>query len=135
MALSMEEQRILAEIERGLTRTDPRLAARLAGFQRPGVLAGRLRSPRQRALASLAALAMLLLMSVLVYLVVSLRGMPQRGTTGRPATTPQHRVAAAQAPRQPALRSRATAGAGTLRARPGPGGPARTRHRAGPGPA
>jgi Protein of unknown function (DUF3040) len=123
VALSMEEQRILAEIERNFTRADPGLAARLTRFGGPGGLAGLVRSPRQRVLASITALALLLLMSVLVYLVVSLRGMPQRGT--RPAAAPQHRVSAA--PRSAPVRSRATVAAGTPRARRGTGGPARTR--------
>jgi hypothetical protein len=119
----MEEQRILAEIEQNLARADPGLATRLASFGGPGRLAGLVRPPRRRMLASVTALALLLLMSVLVYLVVSLRGMPQRGT--RPALVPQQRVSTA--PRAAPVRSRATTGAGTPRARRASGGPARTR--------
>ena len=44
MALSMEEQRILAEIEQRLAKTEPALAARLASFGRPGPV-NVLRSP------------------------------------------------------------------------------------------
>jgi hypothetical protein len=119
----MEEQRILAEIEQNLARADPGLATRLASFGGPGRLAGLVRPPRRRMLASVTALALLLLMSVLVYLVVSLRGMPQRGT--RPALVPQQRVSTA--PQAAPVRSRATTGAGTPRARRASGGPARTR--------
>jgi hypothetical protein len=43
-------------------------------------------------LVSLAAIAVLVIMSMLVYLMISLRGMPQRAVGGRPAATPQHRV-------------------------------------------
>jgi len=45
MALSMEEQRILAEIERQLADDDPSLAVRLSTFRRPGLTA-HLRTPR-----------------------------------------------------------------------------------------
>lgn len=100
MALSMEEQRILTEIEQNLTRAEPVLAARLSRLGSPHPsLAGVLRSPRGRLLAGLAALATLMLMSLLVYLMISLRGMPQRAIGGRPAATPQHRVLIAPAPR------------------------------------
>lgn len=100
MALSMEEQRILAEIEQHLTRAEPALAARLARLGSPRAnLAGVLRSPRGRLLAGLAALALLVLMSLLVYLMISLRGMPQRAVNGHPAAGPQHRVLIAQAGR------------------------------------
>src|SRR5215510_11603206 len=47
MALSMEEQRILAEIEQELERSEPVLAACLTMFSRPG-RAGLLRVPGPR---------------------------------------------------------------------------------------
>jgi hypothetical protein len=51
MALSMEEQRILAEIEQHLARAEPALAARLAAFGHP--VQGRgLRSARARFVVS-----------------------------------------------------------------------------------
>ena len=46
MALSMEERRILAEIEQELERSEPALAAFLAAFGRPGRVAHRLSRPR-----------------------------------------------------------------------------------------
>jgi hypothetical protein len=52
MALSMDEQRMLAEIERRLAAEDPGLAAKLSSFRRPGP-AARLRSPRGKVLGSL----------------------------------------------------------------------------------
>ena len=89
MALSMDEQRILAEIEEHFTRSEPALAARLSTLSRPR-LADALRSPRTRLLASVAAMATLVIMSVLVYAFISLRGLPQRGFAGRPSASPGH---------------------------------------------
>ena len=40
MALSMDEQRMLAEIERRLAAEDPGLATRLSSFRRPGPSVG-----------------------------------------------------------------------------------------------
>src|SRR5436305_1142235 len=56
VALPMDEQRILDEMERGLAAEDPKLAARLAAFGRPGI--GAFRSPRARAMLSLASLTL-----------------------------------------------------------------------------
>ena len=47
MALSMDEQRILEEMERKLADDDPLLASRLTSFGRPG-LAALMRSRRSR---------------------------------------------------------------------------------------
>lgn len=86
MALSMEEQRILAEIEQNFARSEPVLATRLARLEHPHqTLAGLLQSPRGRLAASLAALAMLVLVSMVVYLFITLRGIP-RGVTSRPSS-------------------------------------------------
>jgi len=55
MALSMDEQRILDEIERGLASSDPTLASRMASFGAPrGPLTARMR--RIRLLASFSTL-------------------------------------------------------------------------------
>ncbi|HEY7430300.1 MAG TPA: DUF3040 domain-containing protein [Streptosporangiaceae bacterium] len=91
MALSMEEQRILAEIEQNFARSEPVLAGRLARLEHPRpTLSGLLRSPRGRLVASLAALATLVLVSMVVYLFITLRGIPQRGVNGRPSASPRH---------------------------------------------
>jgi DUF3040 family protein len=86
MALSMEEQRILAEIEDDLSRTEPVLAACLSMFSRPGRM-GLLRashtrqhSPRVLAVASVVALFLLTVMPVVMYALVALPGAPQQGT-------------------------------------------------------
>ena len=65
MALSMDEQRMLAEIERRLSAEDPRLAARLSSFKRPGS-ATKLRSPRNRIIGTLFAVIVLAVISVMV---------------------------------------------------------------------
>ena len=94
MALSMEEQRILAEIEQQLARSEPALAARLAAFGRPGraALLGWWRSPRTLVVASLAALLLLTVVPVVVYALVSLRGQPRDVPAGHPAVSAQHQA-------------------------------------------
>ena len=69
MALSMDEQRMLDEIERRLADEDPVLAARLTGFGPPG-LGITLRSRRGRMVASLVALITLAVIAVAAYAIV-----------------------------------------------------------------
>ena len=109
MALSMEEQRILAEIEQRLARTEPALAARLASFGRPGP-ASVLRSPRVRIMASCVALVVVTVVSLIVYALLPLRAAPDRGGGGRGATS---------APRLPTMTAQQQP---VLKARPGPKG-------------
>ena len=98
MALSMEEQRILAEIEQELERSEPVLAACLTMFSRPG-RAGLLRvpgarrrsSPRVLTVASVAAVVLLTVLPVVIYALVALRAAP----LGQPASHP----AASSSPR------------------------------------
>ncbi|MGE5291303.1 MAG: DUF3040 domain-containing protein [Micromonosporaceae bacterium] len=71
MALSMDEQRILDEIERCLADEDPRLAARLTSFGRPG-FGITLRSRRGRMLASVIALVTLAVITIAAYAVIPL---------------------------------------------------------------
>lgn len=71
MALSMDEQRILDEIERRLAEEDPGLAARLTAFGNPR-LAMTLRSRRGRMLASMIALVTLAVISVAAYAMIPL---------------------------------------------------------------
>jgi len=89
VALSMDEERILAEIEHRLARSEPALAARLASFGRPGPRA-LLRSPRIRMLASCAVLVVITVVSLAVYALLPLRVMPARGAGGRPTSAPRH---------------------------------------------
>jgi hypothetical protein len=107
MALSMDEQRILAEIERQLAGNDPSLAARLSTFGRPG-LAAALRTRKGKVLASLAAVAVVALLSLMVYSLFPLRILPPRGTHARPSAAPSQSG--------PAVRASPSATAG----KPGP---------------
>ena len=90
MALSMEEQRILAEIEDELSRSEPVLAACLSMFSRTGRMGllrashARRHSPRLLAVASVVALFLLTVMPVVIYALVALHGAPQRGPTVHP---------------------------------------------------
>jgi hypothetical protein len=67
VALSMEEQRILAEMERNLAAEDPRLASRLTAFgqQRPGSP----RAQRVRTIAGLLALAMIAAVTITMFML------------------------------------------------------------------
>jgi Protein of unknown function (DUF3040) len=81
MALSMDEQRVLAEIERRLAAEDPGLAACLTAFRRPGP-ATVLRSPRARIIGSLFTVLLVAMVSLMVYAMI-----PFRGHGARPAET------------------------------------------------
>jgi hypothetical protein len=90
MALSQDEQRILAEIERRLATDDPGLASYLATFRRPGP--GRvLRSPRARIIGSLFTVLLVAMISLTVYAMIPFRAhMPRQtppSTAGAPAST------------------------------------------------
>lgn len=89
MALSMDEERILAEIEQRLARSEPALAARLASFGRAGPRA-LLRSVRIRMLGYCALLVAITVVSMAVYALLPARVMPARGVGGRPTSAPRH---------------------------------------------
>ena len=82
MALSMDEQRALAEIERRLAADDPGLATCLTAFRRPGP-ARVLRSPRARIIGSLFTVLLVAMVSLMVYAMI-----PFRAHGARPAGTP-----------------------------------------------
>jgi Protein of unknown function (DUF3040) len=94
MALSMEEQRILAEIEREFERSEPVLAASLTRFSRPGparLLAAaraRARSPVVLVVASLTALVLLTVLPVVIYALVALHAAPHGRVAGHGSVTP-----------------------------------------------
>ncbi len=73
MALSMDEQRMLAEIERRLAAEDPGLATRLSSFRRPGPAAG-LRTNRGRIIGSLCTIVLLAVIGLTVYAMIPFRG-------------------------------------------------------------
>jgi hypothetical protein len=91
MALSMDEQRALAEIERRLAADDPGLATCLTAFRRPGP-ANVLRSPRARIIGSLFTVLLVAMVSLMVYAMIPFRThsartpvMPSAGTQGKVA--------------------------------------------------
>jgi Protein of unknown function (DUF3040) len=87
MALSMDEQRILDEIERGLAGADPLLAARLSsfGFQRTALT---LRTRRARVVVSFVTLIVIAAMSLVVYALVPFRTVADKHATGRSSPSP-----------------------------------------------
>src|SRR5271156_788641 len=89
MALSMDEQRVLAEIERRLAADDPGLATCLTSFRRPGP-ATVLRSPRARIVGSLFTVLLVAMVSLMVYAMVPFRAhMPRHApqASSAPANT------------------------------------------------
>ena len=87
MALSMDEQRILDEMERKLADDDPLLASRLTSFGRPG-LAALMRSRRMRIVLSCLALIMIAAVSMVVYALTPFRTGSERGSGGRSTAQP-----------------------------------------------
>jgi len=83
MALSMDEQRILAEIERRLAADDPGLASCLSTFRRPGPRTV-LRSPRARIIGSLFTV---LLVSLMVYAMIPFRDHTGHDSVVQPTQT------------------------------------------------
>jgi hypothetical protein len=87
MALSMDEQRMLAEIERRLADDDPVLADRLTTFRLPRLTLAP-RSPRGRMMASLLMLVVVAVVSVFVYALMPFRGQPGRDSPARTGASP-----------------------------------------------
>lgn len=90
MALSMDEERMLAEIERRLADDDPVLAARLNTFRLPRLSLAP-RSSRARLTASLLMLVVVAAVSVFVYALMPFRG--GQGTVNAPThstASPSH---------------------------------------------
>ena len=68
MALSMEEQRMLDEMERALAAEDPRLAARLNAFGQQH-LPGLFSSPRAKTISGLLALVLIAAVTVMMFVL------------------------------------------------------------------
>ncbi len=89
MALSMDEQRILDEIERGLANSDPLLASRMASFGAPrGPVTARMR--RIRLLASFGTLLVIAAVSLVVYAMVPFRTAADRLPGTKASASPAH---------------------------------------------
>jgi hypothetical protein len=82
MALSMDEQRMLAEIERRLAAEDPGLATRLSSFRRPGPAAG-LRSTRGKVIGSICTFVLLAVIGLTVYAMIPFRAHTPKTPVGR----------------------------------------------------
>ena len=95
MALSMDEQRMLAEIERRLAAEDPGLAARLSSFRRgPAV---RLRTTRGRIIGTFFTIALVAAISLMIYAMVPLRAhtyKPASQASTHPAASTQVKTGA-----------------------------------------
>ena len=88
MAMSADEQRELAEIERRLATDDPGLATCLAAFRRPGP-SRVLRSPRARIIGSLFTVLLVAMISLMVYAMIPFRAHnPSSQTTAGTSATP-----------------------------------------------
>ena len=121
MALSMDEQRILDEIERGLASADPGLATRLAAFGAPGsTFAARMR--RVRLLASFSTLLVVAVVSLVVYAVVPFRAAGERHAGGKASASPSHPVM--MAPSRATGKPSAQASPVSASSVPAPSGPA-----------
>ena len=82
MALSMDEQRMLAEIERRLAAADPGLATRLSSFRRPGP-AATFRTTRGRIIGSICTVVLLAVIGLAVYALVPFRAQSSKAPAGR----------------------------------------------------
>lgn len=97
MALSMDEQRILAEIERRLASADPGLAARLSSF---GSGEARRRPPwsHARLATSFVTLTMVAFVALAVYALIPLRSVPGKVAQNRASSAPKHTAMTAGSP-------------------------------------
>jgi cytoskeletal protein RodZ len=84
MALSQDEQRMLAEIERRLAADDPGLASCLTTFRRPSP-ATVLRSPRARIIGSVFTVLLVAMVSLMVYAMIPFRAHIPRTNPSAPA--------------------------------------------------
>lgn len=82
MALSMDEQRMLAEIERRLAAADPGLATRLSSFRRPGP-AATFRTTRGRIIGSICTVVLLAVIGLTVYALVPFRTQSSKAPADR----------------------------------------------------
>jgi cytoskeletal protein RodZ len=115
MALSMDEQRILDEIERGLASADPALATRMSSFSAPRRITT-LRMRRLRLVASLMTLVVVAMVSVLVYALVPFRTVADRhGPGSKASSSPAQAVMTA-----PSHQSRSSAQASATQASAAP---------------
>jgi cytoskeletal protein RodZ len=97
MALSQDEQRMLAEIERRLAADDPGLASCLTTFRRPGP-GTVLRSPRARIIGSLFTVLLVAMVSLMVYAMVPFRAHMPRQVPPQTSSAPANTAATSSEP-------------------------------------
>ena len=112
MALSADEQRTLAEIERRLAADDPGLATCMTAFRRPGP-ASILRSPRARIIGSLFTVLLVAMVSLMVYAMI-----PFRTHHGPPASASTSASAAATAAKSQAKSATPSSGRSAVASQP-----------------
>src|ERR1700692_2211880 len=93
MALSMDEQRMLAEIERRLAGEGPGLPTSMPSFRRRGPAAG-LRTTRGKPIGSLCTVVLLAVIGLTVYAMIPFRAHSSK--------TPLNRLSAQPSPSAPA---------------------------------
>jgi Protein of unknown function (DUF3040) len=119
MALSQDEQRMLAEIERRLAADDPGLASCLTTFRRPGPGAV-LRSPRARIIGSLFTVLLVAMVSLMVYAMIPFRTHMPRHAPPPTAGAPAHTSLSAVTGSQPNHAQQSSAGSRASRTAPAP---------------
>jgi hypothetical protein len=94
VALSMDEQRILDEMERKLAADDPRLAARLGSFGQQR-LTGAIRSQQARTIGGVLALALIAAVTIMVFVISPFASRVHNDTTkpGQTSSAPARGVA------------------------------------------
>ena len=117
MALSMDEQRILDEIERGLASADPALATRMASFGASRRIAA-LRLRRLRLVASLMTLLVVASVSLVVYAIVPFRSTADRHAGSKASSSPAQAVLSAPSHRGASSKAASAAPAGSAHASP-----------------
>jgi Protein of unknown function (DUF3040) len=88
VALSMEEQRILDEMERNLAAEDPRLATRLGGFGQQR-LRSPLRSQQARTIGGVLALALIAAITIMVFVISPFANHGRNGVRPPAGHSPQ----------------------------------------------
>ena len=82
MALSMDEQRMLAEIERRLAAEDPGLATTLSSFRKPGPASG-FRTTRGKVIGSVCTVVLLAVIGLTIYAMIPFRAQTSKTLVGR----------------------------------------------------
>jgi Protein of unknown function (DUF3040) len=103
MALSMDEQRMLAEIEKRLAADDPGLASCLSTFRRPGP-GTVLRSPRARIIGSLFTVLLVAMVSLMVYAMIPFRAHTVHNNVTPPAQASSNTSISAVGTQQPSTK-------------------------------